>query len=78
MRWAEALPRQNKGGDSGGGLTGKVRERRGKIIVQFEYRYRSKDKIRQIVCGTWGVTSDSVKVSLGCGALRLLAASVFF
>ena len=37
----------------GGGLTGKVRERRGKIIVQFEYRYRAKDKIRQIVCGTW-------------------------
>ena len=37
----------------GGGLTGKVRERRQKIIVQFEYRYRSKDKIRQIVCGTW-------------------------
>ena len=37
----------------GGGLTGKVRERRVKIIVQFEYRYRSKDKIRQIVCGTW-------------------------
>ena len=37
----------------GGGLTGKVRERKGKIIVQFEYRYRSKDKIRQIVCGTW-------------------------
>lgn len=37
----------------GGGLTGKIRERGGKIIVQFEYRYRSKDKIRQIVCGTW-------------------------
>ncbi len=37
----------------GGGLTGKVRGRRGKIIVQFEYRYRAKDKIRQIVCGTW-------------------------
>jgi integrase len=37
----------------GGGLTGKVRERKGKIIVQFEYRYRSGEKTRQIVCGTW-------------------------
>lgn len=37
----------------GDGLTGKVRLRKQKVIVQFEYRYRADDKIRQIVCGTW-------------------------
>ncbi len=37
----------------GDGLTGKVRQRKQKVVVQFEYRYRAADKIRQIVCGTW-------------------------
>ncbi len=37
----------------GNGLTGKVRLRKQKVVVQFEYRYRVGDKIRQIVCGTW-------------------------
>ena len=37
----------------GDGLTGKVRLRKQKVVVQFEYRYRSGDRTRQIVCGTW-------------------------
>ncbi len=37
----------------GDGLTGKVRLRKQKVVVQFEYRYRAGDRIRQIVCGTW-------------------------
>ena len=37
----------------GDGLLGKVRLRKGKVIVQFEYRYRAGGKTRQIVCGTW-------------------------
>lgn len=36
-----------------GSLTGKVRARRDKIIVSFEYRYRVAVGVRSVVCGTW-------------------------
>lgn len=36
-----------------GNLLGKVRSSRGRIIVAFEYRYRSTDRTRSIAVGTW-------------------------